>query len=80
MLTKLSLLTPGTTAEVVRIRAEGPLKRRMMDMGIVAGTRVQLQKSAPLGDPLEIKIKNFNLALRKREADLVEVDTVDSVN
>ena len=74
MRTKLSLLIPGAVATVVKIEGNGPLKRRMMDLGMVTGTKLQLQKFAPLGDPLEIKIKNYNLSLRKLEADLVEVE------
>ena len=78
MVTRLNRLKPGDTAIIVRINGNGTLKRRIMDLGMVCGAKVQLQKFAPLGDPLEIKVKNFNLSLRNAEAELLEVELVSA--
>ncbi|MDT8899777.1 FeoA family protein [Anaeroselena agilis] len=71
----LNQLSPGERGVVTKVQGSGPVKRRIVDMGLVAGTTVQVQKFAPLGDPMEIKVKNFNLSLRKAEAALIEVRT-----
>ncbi|MBP2643153.1 MAG: FeoA family protein [Firmicutes bacterium] len=71
---KLNELKAGDVGIVRSVAGEGMLKRRLMDMGLVAGTPVKVQKFAPLGDPMEIKVKNFNLSLRKSEAALIELD------
>ena len=71
----LNDLLPGESGVVTKVTGTGPVKRRMVDMGIVAGTQVKVEKFAPLGDPLEIKVKNFNLSLRKSEAALIEVQS-----
>jgi ferrous iron transport protein A len=52
----------------------GPLKRRLMDMGVLVGEEVRVEKVAPLGDPIEVKVKNYNLSLRKREAEGISVE------
>jgi ferrous iron transport protein A len=54
----------------------GPLKRRLMDMGVLIGEDVKIEKIAPLGDPIEVTIKNYNLSLRKKEAEGIEVEAV----
>jgi len=69
----LNQLLPGETGVVIKVTGDGPVKRRIVDMGLVAGTKVKVQKFAPLGDPMEIKVKNFNLSLRKSEAALIQV-------
>ncbi|MBP1765315.1 MAG: FeoA family protein [Firmicutes bacterium] len=69
----LDSLLPGETGVINRVTGIGPVKRRIVDMGLVAGTLVRVQKYAPLGDPMEIKVKNFNLSLRKAEASLIEI-------
>lgn len=69
----LDELLPGETGVIRSIAGTGPIKRRIMDMGLVAGTRIRVQKLAPLGDPMEIKVKNFNLSLRKAEAAMIEI-------
>lgn len=69
----LDQLGPGEEAVVTKVKGDGAVKRRIVDMGLVAGTMVKVQKFAPLGDPMEIKVKNFNLSLRKAEAALIEV-------
>lgn len=65
-------------ATVVRVTGAGAVKRRIVDMGIVGGTKILVQKYAPLGDPMEIKVKNFNLSLRKLEAALIEVKLINN--
>lgn len=70
----LDTLKPGEAGVISRVNGTGPVKRRIVDMGLVTGTQVSVLKLAPLGDPMEIKVKNFNLSLRKAEAAAVEVD------
>lgn len=69
----LSSLTVGQTAEVAAVLGSGAIKRRLLDMGITKGTPLLLRKVAPLGDPLEIRLRGYELTLRKGEADLVMV-------
>ena len=69
----LSELAVGASAYIEAIHADGALKRRLMDMGLTKNTNVQLQKVAPLGDPLEIKLRGYDLTLRKSEASLISV-------
>ncbi|HEY3277000.1 MAG TPA: FeoA family protein [Syntrophorhabdaceae bacterium] len=71
----VSTLKKGERARITGIAATGPLKRRLMDMGILVGEEIKLEKIAPLGDPLEMMIKGYRLSLRKKEAEgiLVEV-------
>lgn len=76
MTRKLDGLLPGERATITRVTGDGPIKRRLVDMGLVAGTVVKVLKYAPLGDPLEIKVKNFNLSLRKAEASMIEIEVV----
>ena len=59
----------GETATVARLHGEGPVKRRIMDMGITRGTRILIRKVAPLGDPIEVNIRGYELSLRKSEAE-----------
>jgi len=63
----------GQSARVLRVRGEGALQRRIMDMGITKGCLLQVRKVAPLGDPLEIKVRGYELSLRKADATLIEV-------
>ena len=64
----LKSLKPGQNGKVAKIKAKGALRRRLMDMGVVKGTEVYVEKVAPLGDPIEVKIKGYNLSLRKEDA------------
>ncbi len=64
----------GETASVVKLYGEGALKRRIMDMGITKGTAVTLRKVAPLGDPLELRVRGYELSIRKSDAELIEVE------
>ena len=76
---KLSELEPGDTGVVVKISGSSSTRRRIMDMGVVRGTRVVLIRRAPLGDPVELEIRDYNLSLRKREADNIYVEMEDSI-
>ncbi|MGN0746503.1 MAG: ferrous iron transport protein A [Aristaeellaceae bacterium] len=63
----------GETAVILRLHGEGALKRRIMDMGLTRGTEVYVRKVAPLGDPLELTVRGYELSLRKGDAELIEV-------
>ena len=65
---QLKDLSPGEQGKVVRVDAEGALKRRLMDMGLTRGTMVTFRKVAPLGDPIEITVRGYELSIRKDEA------------
>lgn len=67
-------LKPGQSARVTSIQGTGPVKRRMMDMGITKGVSIQLRKAAPLGDPIEINLLGYELSLRKEDCKLIEVE------
>ena len=69
----LDQLQVGETAKVVRLNGEGAVKRRIMDMGLTKGTAVTVRKVAPLGDPIELTIRGYELSIRKDEAEKVEV-------
>ncbi len=64
----------GSTCKVVRLHGEGPVKRRIMDMGITRGIEILVRKVAPLGDPMELNIRGYELSLRKADAELIEVE------
>ena len=63
----------GSTVQVVKLHGEGPVKRRIMDMGITKGTSLYIRKVAPLGDPVEITVRGYELSLRKSDAEMIEV-------
>lgn len=63
----------GKTVKVTRLSGEGPVKRRIMDMGITKGTEVFIRKVAPLGDPVEITVRGYELSLRKADAEMILV-------
>lgn len=63
----------GATATVVKLHGEGAIKRRIMDMGVTKGTEVYIQKVAPLGDPIEITVRGYELSIRKNNAEMIEV-------
>ncbi|MDI9590716.1 MAG: FeoA family protein [Acidobacteriota bacterium] len=67
----------GQTAKVVRLRGAGPVKRRIMDMGITKGQLVYVRKVAPLGDPMEITVRNYELSVRKADCEMIEVELVE---
>ena len=64
----------GSSCRFLKVHGEGALKRRIMDMGITKGVEIFVRKAAPLGDPLEIKVRGYELSIRKSDADLIEVE------
>lgn len=64
----------GDTLKVVKLHGEGAVKRRIMDMGITKGMKVYIRKVAPLGDPVEIMVRGYELSIRKADADMIEVE------
>lgn len=65
---------PGKTVRITKISGEGAIKRRIMDMGLTKGTEVFVRKVAPLGDPVEITVRSYELSVRKYDSELVEVE------
>lgn len=63
----------GETVTVIKLHGEGPVKRRMMDMGITRGVELCVRKVAPLGDPVELNIRGYELSIRKADAEIIEV-------
>ena len=63
----------GDTVTVVKLHGEGAVKRRLMDMGITKGTSVHIRKVAPLGDPIEVTVRGYELSLRKADAEMIEI-------
>ena len=70
----LAKLKPGETGKITAIGSIGPLRRRLMDMGVLVGVEVKVLKVAPMGDPIEVSIKSYNLSLRKNEAEGIAVE------
>ena len=64
----------GDTVQVVKLHGEGAVKRRIMDMGITRGVEVYVRKLAPLGDPIEVNVRDYELSLRKADAEMIEVE------
>ncbi len=73
----LASLKPGDKARITSIDVAGPLKRRLMDMGVLVGEQITLTKIAPMGDPLEVNVKNYCLSLRKNEAAAIGVEVLN---
>lgn len=69
----LDCVQPGESVTVQRLQGQEPVKRRIMDMGITRGTLITVRKVAPLGDPLEINLRNYELSIRKEDAKMIEV-------
>lgn len=69
----------GQTVKVVKVHGEGPVRRRIMDMGITRGQLIFVRKVAPLGDPVEINIRNYELSVRKADCEMIEVELVGKV-
>lgn len=72
----LSMLKQGEKGRITDIGSTGSLKRRLMDMGILFGEEIKIEKIAPLGDPIEVTIKDYNLSLRKTEAAAISVEAI----
>ena len=70
----LKNVSVGNTVTVKRLHGEGPIKRRIMDMGITKGVQVYVRKVAPLGDPIEVTVRGYELSLRKADAEMIEVE------
>jgi len=77
---QLHLLQPGQRATITRINGASALRRRFIEMGIVKGETILIERHAPLGDPVEYLIKGYHLALRKEEAAQIEVTLLDGQN
>lgn len=69
----LKQIKVGGSATVVKLHGEGAVKRRIMDMGITKGVKITVRKVAPLGDPIEVNVRGYELSLRKSDADMIEV-------
>ena len=72
----LNELGKGEKGRIVKIAGKGNIHRRLLDMGLVSGTDIQLQRVAPLGDPIEIKVRGYSLSLRKEEAASIQVEVI----
>ena len=70
----LKEVSVGQTVKVRRLSGEGPVKRRIMDMGITKGIEIYVRKDAPLGDPVEVTVRGYELSIRKADAEMVEVE------
>ncbi len=70
----LTELKPGEKGRIVKIGGTGSIHQRLLDMGLVSGSEVEMQRVAPLGDPIEIRVKGYNLSLRKEEAASIQVE------
>lgn len=70
----LSMARMGETITVARLHGEGPVKRRIMDMGITKGVEIFVRKVAPLGDPMELNLRGYELSIRKGDAEMVEIE------
>ena len=68
----LSMARMGETITVARLHGEGPVKRRIMDMGITKGVEIFVRKVAPLGDPMELNVRGYELSIRKADAEMIE--------
>jgi len=66
-------LAPGEKGEIIAFKSGGPIRKRLLDMGIIRGETIEMEKVAPLGDPIQVKIKGYHLTLRKNEAENVTV-------
>ena len=74
MTNTLDKIKPGQTVRVTKLGGEGAVRRRIMDMGLTKGVMVTVRKLAPLGDPMELTVRGYELSLRKADADMIEVD------
>lgn len=66
----------GETVKVVKLHGQGAIKRRIMDMGITKGVQIYVRKFAPLGDPMELQVRGYELSLRKADADMIETEQI----
>ena len=73
----LDTLKPGDLARITKVRVKGPARRKLLDMGMVAGSEVELVRKAPLGDPIEFQIKGYHLSIRREEASQIFVQKIE---
>ena len=78
MLKKLDQIEKGETGLVRSVEGDGNVRRRLFDMGVTPGAKVTLRKKAPMGDPIEVTIRGYELSLRKAEANLVNIEVVEA--
>ena len=76
MIKPLSELKPGEKGKIVKVRGKGSVHRRILDMGVVSGTEVEVERVAPFGDPIEVTLKAYHLTLRKEEAENIQVEVM----
>ncbi|GAB6393603.1 MAG: iron transporter FeoA [Treponematales bacterium] len=69
----LRSVKPGQSVRVIKLHGQGPVRRRIMDMGITRGTEILVRKAAPLGDPIEVTVRGYEISLRKADIDSIEV-------
>lgn len=74
----LKELLPGQKGRVQRVTGGGAIRRRLLEMGVIPGSEIQMERYAPMGDPLEIRIKGYHLSLRREEAEMVEIEEVEA--
>jgi ferrous iron transport protein A len=67
---------PGQNVRVVKLSGSGPLKQRLLGMGITPGTEIFVRKAAPLGDPIEVRVRDYELSLRKADIDIIEIEEI----
>lgn len=72
----LNDLRPGEKARIIKVLAKGTVRRKLMDMGMVPGSEIEVVRTAPLGDPIEFRIKGYSLSMRKQEAVNIVVETI----
>ncbi|HML25533.1 ferrous iron transport protein A [Methanomethylovorans sp.] len=72
----LNDLRPGEKARIIKVLAKGTVRRKLMDMGMVPGSEIEVVRTAPLGDPIEFRIKGYSLSMRKQEAANIVVETI----
>ena len=75
-MSKLKEASVGSNVKVTKINGTGPVKKRIMDMGITKGVNLYIRKVAPLGDPVEITVRGYELSLRKADADIIEIEAI----
>ncbi|ADE37321.1 FeoA family protein [Methanohalophilus mahii] len=75
----LNLLDAGQNARVIQVKGKGPSRRRLLEMGMVPGVILSVTKKAPMGDPVDFKLKGYNLSLRKQEAQMVVVEALGGI-
>ncbi|MBE6987175.1 MAG: ferrous iron transport protein A [Clostridia bacterium] len=73
MTNTLDKIKPGQTVRVTKLGGEGAVRRRIMDMGLTKGTNVYIERMAPLGDPMELRLRGYSLSIRKADAEFIEV-------